>query len=187
MKSNIIIIGFMGSGKSTVAEEISRKLTNFTAFDTDIMIENEEKTTISELFLTKGESYFRDKEVELFFNLEHKDHMVLSTGGGFPINPAIKDRIRSLGYIVYLNTSLDCIQLRLKNDNSRPLYHDNSLNFALRSSIQPIKKLYDQRCPLYEDLAMLTIKTDQLSPEEIAKTIITGYNKQMSKSEEFLS
>ncbi|MBQ4218197.1 MAG: shikimate dehydrogenase, partial [Butyrivibrio sp.] len=120
--TNIILEGFMGSGKSTVSELISDKL-ELELIDTDEAIEEAEGRKISEIFEQDGEEAFRDMETELMEMVisEHMRETVISLGGGLPVREKNRELLKRAGKVVYLRTSPETVYDRLKGDDTRPL------------------------------------------------------------------
>ena len=143
MCNNIILIGFMGSGKTTIGRELAKKL-NSILIDTDSLIEINYDTKISDFFNIFGEDNFRKKEKNICNWIKNNlTNSVISTGGGMP---TIYD-MRDLGKVVYLDITFDEIQKRIENDNNRPLMKD----------IKQAKALYDRRLQIYQNMAHYTI------------------------------
>lgn len=162
---NIVLIGFMGVGKGTTARALAKEASIF-AIDTDDLIESIEKRSIKKIFLKEGEDYFR--EVERGVGLWLQDSVknsIISTGGGFFKVPNLKN----IGTIVYLHGSFEWIIERLKN-------HPNSKKkFKKRPLLNDTKRaleLYEQRLPIYKNLADVVIDTEERTPLEISKEII---------------
>ena len=102
-KSSIILIGMMGSGKTTVGKILANKI-NFKFIDSDDLIEKQEDKSINDIFLLKGENYFRELEKNLISKFKYKS-FVLATGGGLPVFNDNFDKLINIGTIVYLKTS----------------------------------------------------------------------------------
>ena len=120
----IILIGMMGCGKSTIGKSLSKEL-DLEFLDSDKMIENKYQTTIYNLFKDEGEKKFRKYERELLeYDINNKTNFILSTGGGMPINNL--KLFRKLGKTIYLKTLPTVLLDRIKNqNNNRPLYKDD--------------------------------------------------------------
>ena len=119
---NIILIGFMGCGKTSVGKRLADTL-DMDFLDTDEWIENKQNMTISDIFATKGEAAFRSMETECLKELltrEGKD-FVLSVGGGLPIREENRKLLPQIGHVVYLKVSPEVVYNRVRNDKSRPL------------------------------------------------------------------
>lgn len=168
MKNNIILIGFMGSGKSTVGLELARQL-DFSFCDTDALIEEKEQTSISNIFAAKGEEYFRELETALLQELlEGREQRVIATGGGLPLREKNAALLKELGLAIYLKVTKDTVLKRLEGDTTRPLLAGEQVE-------EKIEKLLAYREPLYEIAAHIPVRTDEKSVEEIAEEIIHNY------------
>ena len=118
---HIILMGFMGCGKSTIGGKLSNKL-NKGLIDTDSFIEQKEGMSISEIFATKGEAYFRDLEYACLKTLSQEtDASIIALGGGTPLREANQPLLKELGTIIYLKASPDTIYERTRHNNKRPL------------------------------------------------------------------
>lgn len=162
-KGNIILIGFMATGKTTVGKLLAQKL-NMKFVDTDKLIEKNEDMSINEIFNIYGENYFRKIENKIIKNLENKNNTVISTGGGIILNSQNIDILRKNGKIFFLDTSIEKIKDRLKNNKSRPLNKD----------LQSIIDLYESRYNLYLNAADYILNSDKTLSEtckEIIKLI----------------
>lgn len=144
--SNIILIGFMGCGKSTVGIRLSYKLRRIVE-DTDKLIEKKAGISIKEIFATKGEPAFREMETECLKDLlSAKEEKIISTGGGLPMKRENHPLLKELGTVVYLRISPECVWERLKNDTTRPL-------LQCEDPLAKIKELLTMRAPVYEEAA----------------------------------
>jgi len=149
--NNIILTGFMGSGKSTIGRILAKEMKSF-FLDTDLVIENFENKSIKEIFEKEGEEAFRTKEKECFEWIK-KDvqNTVISVGGGFPVYiPEIKEA----GVVIYLKVSFDDIVKRMNKEelSKRPLFQD----------INKAKELFNERDKIYQKLADYTIENNDL-------------------------
>ena len=154
--NTIILIGYMGSGKSTIGERTAKSL-GMEFLDTDVLIEEQEGMTISELFAQKGESYFRQKETETIQKLkEEAKGIVLATGGGLPMREENQKLLKKLGTVVYLKASVDTLVERLKGDITRPLLKEGDLR-------KKIETMIENRNPIYEKVADVVLETDNKS------------------------
>lgn len=163
---NIVLIGFMGSGKSTVGRELS-KLLGYPIVDTDHEIEEREKLSIPEIFSTKGEEYFRSTETKLVQELCDKglSHHIIATGGGMPMREPTRPLLRQLGYVVWLQADVDTILNRTSRNSNRPLLQTENPR-------QTIENLLEIRNPVYEQVSHLRIRTSDLDIEETAHGIL---------------
>ncbi|HZK11322.1 MAG TPA: shikimate kinase [Atribacterota bacterium] len=143
MKQNIIITGFMGSGKSVVAEELARKL-GMKFIDMDQIIEERQGMSISDIFDRYGESYFRKQENKLLKELSSKENMVIATGGG-ALLPSDNARILGqMGEIICLYADPRTIYDRLKRKNDRPLLKGENILNKINLLLEERKKIYDK-------------------------------------------
>ncbi len=162
---NIILIGFMGSGKTSAGEQLAERL-GYSFQDTDLMIEEKCNKTISNIFAEEGEEYFRKLETkvisELFGILKHS---VLSVGGGLPITEGNAALLNRLGQVVYLKASKETIGKRLEGDTTRPL-------LAGQDADKKVEELLNYRGPIYEATAQHVVETDDKSFDIIIAEII---------------
>ncbi|WP_457626582.1 shikimate kinase [Persephonella sp.] len=158
---NIYLVGFMGSGKSTVGKILAEKL-NMRFVDVDEIIEKEEGRKIPEIFKEKGEEYFRELERKALERLSKEEDLVVSTGGGLGADRENMEKMKKSGLVVWLDVSFEEILRRCRGDTDRPL---------LNQPIDKVKKLYRNRIPVYR-LSHIHIKTDHKTPEEIAEEIL---------------
>lgn len=165
IKNNIILIGFMGVGKGTLARALSKK-TSLYAIDTDDLIESLQNKSIAKIFKTKGEEYFRAKEQECAYWLEKcVKNSIISTGGGF----YKVDNLQDIGDIIYLKSSFNGIIDRL-NEHSKA-----KAKFKKRPLLENQEeayKLYKQRVKEYEKIADITIDVENKSTKRIIKEIL---------------
>lgn len=162
---HIILIGFMGSGKSTIGFRLSYKLKKC-LIDTDKLIEECEKMCISEIFAKKGESYFRQKETECLNSLFRElGSRVISLGGGTPVREENRDIIKKLGKVIYLKASSETIYQRVKRDTSRPL-------LQCENPMEKIITLLEERNPIYESVADIIIHVDGKEMKDVVQEIV---------------
>lgn len=151
MYDNIVLIGFMGSGKTSVGKVLARQLyKNF--MDVDSIIEAEQNCSISDIFKNKGEEYFRALEQKCINELTQKTGQVIATGGGLPIYSSIPEK----SLIIYIDADFDVILERLpaKERDKRPLLQDESR----------AKALFDQRIDIYKEQANFSVDANQRIP-----------------------
>ena len=164
---NIILIGFMGSGKTSVGNYIADGYA-YKQIDTDAYIENKYGMKISDIFAGQGEAAFRQMETDTLKELLHiGDNCLISVGGGLPVKPENRKLLHELGYIVYLKAEVDTLVKRLEGDTERPLLQGTDLRTRVTS-------LMDARKDIYEELADLIVNTDEKNLGEIAKEIMEG-------------
>lgn len=156
----IYLIGFMGSGKSSVGNRLGALL-NVDYIDTDTEVEKKYKKAIPAIFTEQGEDAFRSYESDALKNVPNH-RCVISTGGGIVKNKSNIDYMMQTGLIVYLATSFHAIDDRLRLDVSRPLWNQNKKNQ---------KQLYETREKLYHSCAKLVVHTDNKSIDGLALEI----------------
>ena len=158
---NIILAGMPGSGKSTVARILGKKL-GFSVVDTDELIV-EKYGAISDIFEKFGEECFRNFETQVVKGVASFDNQVISTGGGCLLREENRALLKSCGKIIFLRTQIQTLSSRLTGDTSRPL-----LKGDMKSRLE---KLIAERTPIYENCADVIIDTDKFAPEEVADKI----------------
>ena len=122
-KNSIVLIGFMGAGKTSLGKAVS-KLLQVPFLDTDELIVQSEGMSVNDIFARKGEEYFRSLETKTIRELGHREGgFVLSVGGGLPLREENRPLLRKAGKVVYLKAGLDTLARRLSNDTKRPLLH----------------------------------------------------------------
>jgi shikimate kinase len=163
MKKNIIITGFMGTGKSVVAIELARKL-GMKFIDIDQLIEERQSMTISDIFNRYGEKYFREQENKLVQELSQKENMVIATGGGTFLNLDNAKVLNQKGQIICLQANSRTIYHRLKEDNNRPLVKGKNVLYKINYLLEKRKKIYDN----FED----KVDTTDLTIQEVVDNII---------------
>ena len=162
--SNVILIGYMGCGKSTIGRKLSYRLRK-PFLDTDKQIEQKQKCTISEIFERYGEETFRDMETDyLKLLLEEKSEYVIAVGGGLPLREENRRLLKQLGICIYLRATPDTIYDRLKNDTSRPLLQKED-PYAV------ICQMLEERSGIYESCADEILTVDHKKIEEITKEL----------------
>ena len=161
---NIFLIGFMGAGKSTVAGWLNSRQ-GMRLVEMDQQIVQKEQMSISEIFETKGESYFRCLETGLLEELQDQKDTVVSCGGGVPMRQCNVDAMRRSGVVVYLSAEPETVYMRVKNNHDRPLLEGNM-------TVEYISGLLEKRLPAYLAAADVTVKTDGREVEEICLEIL---------------
>lgn len=161
---NIILIGPMGSGKSTIGHLLASRL-NREFFDSDIYIEEKTGVDIPRIFDIEGEEGFRQRETKALRELTHKKNLVLATGGGSVLHQENRKLLRASGFIIFLDTSVNQQMERLKHDKKRPLLQTENPR-------ERLEKLLQERKPLYLELADLRIQTDRKFARKVAAEII---------------
>ena len=164
-KKNLVFLGMMGSGKSSIGSLIAKKLQlNF--IDIDNVIENELGLSIKKIFETKGENYFRKFEEKTTLKKLKSSSTVISLGGGAFSNKNIRKEVITNHISFWLNWSNDILLNRIKNSKKRPL--------AFNSSENEIIDLIKKRSNIYSK-ALYKIECDNLTKKEIVKEILKIY------------
>ncbi len=169
MKDNIILIGFMGSGKTTLGVRLSYRL-RMPVEDTDKLIERKEGKAISDIFEEKGEEYFREKETELLEEISTRRYArIISTGGGTPVRKENRALLKCCGTVVYLRIKPETVYERLKEDTSRPL-------LTCSDPLSKIKTLLESRREAYEECADIIVDVDYADADELINKIVDKIN-----------
>lgn len=163
---NIILTGYMGSGKTTIGKNLAKRK-NYTFVDTDELIEQQQQRSINEIFAADGEQAFRDMETELLRQLiaEHREHMVISTGGGMPLRAENRQLLSHLGKVVFLKASPRTIYDRIRGDTTRPL-------LQCANPMGRIEEMIAARTPLYEEGAAIVVDVNALRQSEATQEIL---------------
>ena len=161
---NIILIGPMGSGKSTIGSLIAKRLSR-EFFDSDHYIEKRTGVDIACIFDIEGEQGFRDRETSALCDLLKGCNRVIATGGGSVLRRENQEMLKKEGYIVFLDTSVNQQMQRLVRDKKRPLLQTENPR-------QRLEALFEERRPIYLELADLAVKTDRRVARRLAADII---------------
>ncbi len=166
MKSNIALVGFMGTGKTDVGRLLAEKLGK-DFIEVDELIEQRTGKTIPEIFQQDGEIAFRELEIEATREAAEKKNAVIACGGGVVLNQINVDRLREHGVIVYLTASPEAILQRTSSDtDERPL-------LVAEDKASKVEKLLNFRRPFYERAADITVNTSELDVAGVAGQIIS--------------
>ena len=170
MKSNIALIGFMGTGKTAVGQVLAKRL-NRPVVEVDSVIKKMADKTIPQIFNNDGEIVFRELEIEAIKKAAALEKQVIVCGGGAVLNTINIDRLRAKGVVINLTASLEIILKRLAQDgDNRPLININW-------PPERIKELMKFRKPFYDRAADIAINTSKLSIEAAADKIINRLKK----------
>ncbi len=161
---NIILVGPMGSGKSTIGSLIAKRL-HRDFMDSDHYIEERTGVDIARIFDVEGEQGFRDRESKALIDLLSQSDRVIATGGGSVLRQENQRLLKQKGYIVFLDTTVNQQMQRLRRDKKRPLLQTENPR-------ERLEVLLAERRPIYLDLADLTIKTDKRVARRLAADII---------------
>lgn len=161
--NNVFLIGFMGSGKSTIAACMSENY-GMDVVEMDEVLAKRENMSIPDIFAQKGEAYFREAETRLLREIEAEEHKVVSCGGGVVLREENVQEMKRKGQIVLLSARPETILARVKGSHDRPL-------LAGKKDLPSIYAMMEERRPKYEAAADVVIATDGKTAEEISKEI----------------
>lgn len=164
MDRNILLMGFMGAGKSTVGKELALFL-SYSFLDTDEMIEKKEGREISQIFIQEGEKAFRNMETTLLKELCNVEKTVISLGGGMPIREENQKLMDAIGSVIYLRARENTILKRLEGDKKRPLLNGEKIE-------ERVGNLMNERESIYEKAAHMFVDTDEKTIKEIVEEIV---------------
>ena len=166
-KTNVFLIGPMGSGKTAVGKHLAR-LMRAPFRDSDAEIEARTGVDISYIFSREGEDGFRTREREILEEMTRESPIVLATGGGAILLEVNRKVLRERGFVVYLRTSIEQQVERVRQGRNRPLLHD----------VDPLAKLTELmavRAPLYESVSDYTVATDGRKVHMVADSIYAAF------------
>ena len=164
MQKNIMLIGFMGTGKSTVASCLC-ETHGMELVEMDELIAKREGMSIPDIFAKKGETYFRDLETNLVIELQSEVNKVVSCGGGVVLRECNVKEMKKNGCVVLLTAQPETVLERVKDDDNRPLLRGNK-------NVKFISEMMEKRREKYETAADVVISTDGKDVETICKEII---------------
>ncbi len=150
-KDNIIFIGIMGSGKTTIGKRIAKSL-DYNFIDTDQEIERITGKKVSDIFKKEGELRFRSEETLALKRIEQISPAVIATGGGIVLKKENRDIIKNMGIVIYLDADVEIITQRVSRNKNRPLLRNGDIR-------EKVKKLSEERKDLYLELADIVIDT----------------------------
>ena len=169
-QANIVLIGPMGAGKTTVGRQLAQQL-RLPFVDSDQEIEKRTGVDISTIFEFEGEDGFRQRESAMLEELSAREGMILATGGGSVIRPENRDRLQQAGFVVYLYTPVSVQLRRTARDRKRPLLQTENPK-------QRLQTLLNERDPLYREIADLVVDTRGEHLRGTVRQIIKGFKAQ---------
>ena len=167
-KGNIILIGPMGSGKTSTGRMLAKEM-GYAFADTDEEVTKRTGVSIAYIFDVEGEEGFRKRECLALKECLNDNNTILSTGGGIVLSKENRDLLQDRGTVVYLQTSIRFQVKRTASTNNRPLLQN-------KDPEETLEKLMLTRAPLYEEIADITIMTDNKSLQEMSKEIQRAIN-----------
>ncbi len=172
---NLVLIGFMGSGKSSVGRELARRW-GYRFIDTDAMIRHKYDLSIPDIFAKIGEPSFREAEYQALVRLQGIGSTVIATGGGIVTQPRNLPLLRTLGPVVWLSADQTTIIDRVGKSTHRPMLDQANPE-------ESVTRLLAERAPLYRQAADLLIETSGLTHREVADRIVLGLDKFRASNE----
>ncbi len=162
-KSNIFLIGFMGTGKTTVSRKLA-ELLGYEEVDTDARIVRQQNRSIADIFETQGEQAFREMETGLLRKFGEETHKIISCGGGMALRQENVMLMQRYGAVVLLTAEPETVFARVRDDDGRPVLNGNM-------NVTYIRELMAERMPYYQAAGEIVVATDERSPQEIAQEI----------------
>ena len=162
---NLVLIGFMGAGKSTVSDYFHTRY-GMDVIEMDEIIARREGMSITDIFNKYGEEYFRDCETNLLIEMQSRKNVIISCGGGVPMRDRNVAEMKRNGRVILLTADPETILQRLKDDHSRPILENNK-------NIDFVQGLMDRRRAKYEAAADIIVHTDSKNVQEICDEIIS--------------
>jgi shikimate kinase len=156
----IYLVGFMGAGKTTLAQALARRL-QWRAEDVDVLVEAHEHRSVADIFAREGEAYFRALERQVIFSLLPIRHLVVATGGGTFVDPENRAAINADGVSVWIDVPFEELLSRIPPDGRRPLAND----------LVQMTLLYEGRCLAYQQ-AHITLAASRARPEELIEQLV---------------
>ena len=162
---NIVLIGFMGAGKSTVSDYLSTMFA-MRIVEMDQVIADREEMSIPDIFATYGEEYFREQETKLLIELQDKKNTIISCGGGAALRAENVAEMKKNGRVVLLTASPETVYERVKDSDDRPVLKENN-------NVEYIADLMENRREKYEAAADIVIQTDNKTVLQVCEELIT--------------
>ncbi len=161
---NIYLIGFMGTGKSTVACELRRQTATILV-EMDQVIEEQQRMTVTEIFQKYGEEYFRERETELLRDLGTQENLIVSCGGGSVLRDINTEVMKKSGRIVLLLAEPETVYERVRHGVNRPVLNGNM-------NLEYIRELMGKRSARYKEVADISVSTDGKNAADICAEIL---------------
>lgn len=164
MKSNIVLIGFMGTGKSAVGKTLARRL-GFSFYDTDYLVQERAGMSVADIFTNFGEAEFRRLEGEVVRRLMYRERVIIATGGGIVLNRINIERLKEKGVVVLLWATPEVIHQRTRHRAHRPLLRGPN-------PLPTIRRLLKEREPLYRAAADVVVQTGGKPVNRVADEVM---------------
>jgi shikimate kinase len=162
---NLVLVGFMGCGKSSVGC-ILASLTGFDFVDTDVIITQKTRKLVTHIIQQQGEAHFRELEGEVLENLVEHTGQIVSTGGGIITVPKNAKILPQMGPVVWLDARIEVIYERIKTS-------DRVILTQSEDPLRRIEEVYRMREPLYRDIATIRVDSSELTEQQIAETVLS--------------
>jgi shikimate kinase len=169
VRKNVLLIGLMGAGKTTVGRQLARRM-GFAFADLDLEIEQRTGVRIPTIFEVEMETGFRNRETRMLKELVDRDDMVLATGGGVVLRPENRELLRASGTVVYLNATPAVLYERTRRSTHRPLLN-------VPNPLEKLQELHAQRDPLYREIADIIIDTKPGAVSAIVRQVESELSK----------
>ncbi len=166
----ITLVGYRGTGKTTVAQALAKRL-GWSWVDADDVLVERAGRSIAEIFATDGEAAFRDLEAKLLCELIEREETVLATGGGVVVRPENRSLLETINPVIWLKASVETIAARLEGDAKTAENRPSLTNLPAR---EEIGRLLEIREPWYREVATLIVDTDGRTTEEITHDILSS-------------
>lgn len=166
MPQSVFLVGLMGAGKTTVGRLLARRL-KMRFVDSDHEVSAATGVTIPTIFDIEGESGFRRRESEVIQRLSQNVDIVMATGGGSILDPENRRCLRERGMVVYLSAAPETLHERTRKDAGRPL-------LQVGDRLARLRELYQQRDPLYREVADITIEVGRTSASQVVRQILSS-------------
>lgn len=167
-QTNIYLIGLMGAGKTTIGRQLARRLGR-PFFDSDHEIVERTGVPIPTIFEIEGEDGFRRREAQTILELTSVNGIVMATGGGVVLDPENRRRLRTTGWVVYLNVPPLMLYQRTRHDRNRPL-------LQVEDPLARLESLHEARDPLYRESAHLVVEGGQLVASGVVQYLIREFD-----------
>lgn len=162
-KSNVFLIGLMGSGKTTIGHQLAKRL-HWSFVDSDYELEQRTGVSVATIFEIEGEPAFRHREAELIDELSQRESVVLGTGGGAILDATTRGVLRDRGVVVYLHSTAETSYERIRRNRDRPL-------LMVADPLARLKQLYEIRHPLYIQTAHFVVESYRDRPTAVVNEI----------------